>query len=39
MSQPIKTKSAVTQIKERRIASLAKKAGQLANSNRKQGYH
>jgi hypothetical protein len=39
VNQPIKTKSAVHQIKARRIAAIARKAGQLANSNRKQGYH
>ncbi len=39
MSEPIKTTSAVNRIKARRIAALAKRAGQLANSNRKQGYH
>ncbi len=39
MTQPIKTKSAENQIKTRRIAALAKKAGQVANANRKKGYH
>ena len=32
MSQPIKTTSGLNQIKARRIAALAKKAGKLANS-------
>ena len=39
MSQPIKTTPAANRIKARRIAALVKRAGQLANSNRKQGYH